>query len=258
MSSAHKEHLKSLKSPDQFQAKAMTLIEWMVGHTKLLVLVAAPVALGVAGVYAFQSFQDSKRSSRSEELGKIQVVYDAEERKVADERDIIAKKVADPKFAAEKDALTKQADALKADHLPSAVKYTEFFNKYKDKPEGWAAGLMAADAYLNADKVDDAIPLLEGVLANSKTVAFYQTTAGLLLANLYIQKGELDKALAQVDGLSKNATDDLQAKAKFVKAKILNLKNQKDEAKALFTEIVEKHPQSPEANKAQAMLLVIR
>ncbi len=258
MSSAQKEHLKALKSPDQFQAKAMSLLEWLIGHSKMLVVVLAPVALGVAGVYAYQSFQDTKRNSRAEELGKIQVVYDEEARKVSDEREVLEKKIADPKFAAEKDALSKQAASLKANHSESGAKFQAYFTKYKDKPEGWAAGLTAAESLVDSGKIDEAVSLVESVFTASKGVSFYQTSAGFLLIGLYEQKGELDKALEKVELLAKDATAEIGIKTKFLKGKILYLKNQKDEAKAIFSELVEKNGQSPEAAKAQAILLLLR
>jgi predicted negative regulator of RcsB-dependent stress response len=270
MTSKHKEHIKSLKGPDQFQVKVMSWLDWGLKNVKLLGFVVAPLIVIAAGWFGYQYFQNKQRDARLEELGKAQIVYEGEQRKANDARQEIMKKVqeldakaapdkdgktppADPKVQAEKDALTKQAEAIKADHTASTTEFLAFYKKYDGTPEGWMAGMTAARLLLEKEKLQEARPILENVLSKSKDSPFYQTQARLALIGVLEEQGEYDAALTELDQLDKVIDKDLKPKVLLARGRLQLLKNSKDDAKATFNTLIETHGTSPEAQKARSI-----
>lgn len=287
MTSRYKEQAKSLKGPDDFQVKVMTAMDWAVKHTKQIVLVLAPIALAAVGYLAWQKFQLSQRDTRLEELGKIQVVYENEERKAADQRTEIQKKVdaidkqlmpvappaqpgADPaaapapapaapdaattaKLTAEKAELEKQIAGVKATHTESGAQFQAFFKKHETSPEGWMAGMTSARILLDGSKLAEAAEVLKTVVTNSKSYPFYQTQARLSLIGVLEEQGNYDQALTELDALDKTVDKDLKPRVLLAKGRIQMLKSQNAEAKATFNTLIEGHGTSPEAQKARSI-----
>ncbi len=270
MSSNYKEHVKSLKGPDQFQVRVMTWLDWAAKNVKLLGFVVVPLALIAGGWFGYQYLQNQRRDARLEELGKAQVVYEGEQRKAGDARLVITKKIealdakakpdkdgkapaVDPKDQAEKDALTKQAEAIKADHAESTTQFLAFYKKYETTPEGWMAGMTAARLLLEKEKLAEARPILENVMVKSTESQFYQTQARLALIGVLEEQGEYDSALTQLDGLDKVIDKDLKPKVLLARGRLQLLKNAKADAKATFTTLIETHGTSPEAQKARSI-----
>ncbi len=276
MSSAKKDQLKSLKQPDQFQVKAMAFMDFLLKNTKVLLAVVATAAVVVGGVYAVRGFQNKARDSRLEDLGKVQLVYEAEQKKAQTEREGIQKQIEaleakqkpavpvdpakpapppakDPKVTAEVEGLQKKAETVKADHAESAQKFQEFYRKNDASPEGWMAGLQAARLVVDLGKPAEAAPLLESVLEKSKGSQFYQVQARLALISILEDQGNFDKALAEVDSLDKLVDKEMKPRVLLAKGRIQLLKNQKTEAKATFNSLIEQHGASPEAQKARSI-----
>lgn len=270
MSSKHKEHVKSLKGPDQFQVQVMSWLDWAAKNVKLLGFVVVPLAVIALGWFGYQYMENQRREGRLVELGKAQITYDTEQRKASDARQEILKKVealdkqakpdkdgkvppADPKVQAEKDALTKQAEAIKADHAQSTTEFLAFYKKYEGTPEGWMAGMTASRLLLEKEKLAEARPILENVLAKSTSSPFYQTQARLALIGVLEEQGEYDAALAQLDQLDKVIDKDLKPKVLLAKGRLQLLKNAKADAKATFSTLIEAHGASPEAQKARSI-----
>lgn len=273
MSSAKKEQLKSLKQPDQFQVKAMAFMDFLLKNTKVLGGVVAIVAVVMGGVYAVRGFKNKARDSRLVELGKVQLVYEGEQKKVQTEREAIQKQieaaeagqkkivtpadlgdpVKDPKVTATVEALTKKAEAIKGDHTESSRQFQEFYKKYDSTPEGWMAGMQAARLIIDQEKPAEAASLLESVLEKSKDNQFYQVQARLALISVLEDQGNYDKALSEVDALDKVVDKEMKPRVLLAKGRIQLLKNQKPEAKATFNSLIEQHGASPEAQKARSI-----
>lgn len=276
MTSRTKEQTRALKGPDQFQVQVMSGLDWVVKHAKQLVPVALLLALAAGGVLAYQKYQSSQRGSRLEELGKVQIVYEGEERMANDQREVLQKQIEaidakvvlpaakpgepeapppamDPAQTAQKAVLEKQVAAIKADHTESSRQFQEYFKKYEKTPEGWVAGMTAAKIMLDGQKTAEATPLVEAVVANSKDVPFYQTQARLTLAGLHEEAGAYDKALVELDALDKIVSEELKPKVLLARGRIQLLKDQKAEAKTTFDGLIEKHGASPEAQKARSI-----
>jgi predicted negative regulator of RcsB-dependent stress response len=280
VSSAHKEHIKSLKGPDQFQIKAMAFLDWGVKNVRVLAIAMAPVALIVAGVFAVRFVQQKRKDARVDELGKVQVVFDAEARQAGDARHAVQKQIEDVEaeiaktappaakdgkapppavkvdnaaLTAKKDALLKQIAAIKPDHTESAAKFLAYFKAHDTFPEGWLAGMEAARVATEQEKFADARGLLEGIVAKAKTNAFYTTQARFALIGVLEELGDYDKGLAEAAELEKSVEADLKPKVLLAKGRLQMLKNAKADAKATFGAIIENHATSPEAQKARSL-----
>ena len=275
MSSAHKEHLKALKGPDQFQATGIKAVKWLTANPRLLAMLIAPVAVVAIAFFGFQTLATQRKSTRLEDLGKISAVYDSEARVASDQRQVISKKIQDieaklaPKGDAqtpvaatpaqldEKAALEKQAQAIKADHTASAQQFLNYYKTHDDNAEGWVAGMTAARVFIAQGKPTEAQPILEGVLAKSKSVRFYQVQSRITLVGLLEQSGEYDKALTQVDDLEKAVEADLKPMVLLTRGRLQLLKNDKATAKTTLSNLIDSYGSSAEAQKARTMLALL-
>jgi predicted negative regulator of RcsB-dependent stress response len=277
MTSVRKEQAKALRSPDQLQVKLMSILDWLLKNVRLLLYVVIPVVAIMAISYGYRYVLNQKRESRLGELGAADVAYEKEARKANEERTAIQKKaddlqkamdktaadakakdpkasvLPDPAKVAEKDALTKQAEAIKADHSGSRAMFEAFAKKYDTTPEGWAAAMAAVRIDVEQEKFAEARPLVEEVLAKSKDNPFYQRQARFALVGLDEELGDYDKALGELDALEKIVDDATKPKVLLDRGRIQLLKNAKAEAKATFATLIEKHGTTPEAQKARSM-----
>ena len=281
MSNNYKEHKKALKQPDQFQAKGMMFLDWVMKNTNKLIMVAVPVVLVFVASAGYKYVQEQRRDKRLEELGKVQVVYEEEQRVAFKQRQDIAKQVEeidkklnpaadpaapadpakpapaaatpDPKLVLEKTVLEKKMEDIKADHTKSIGLFAEYFKKHEGTPEGWMAGMTNARLLTEQEKIAEAKPVLETVVKVSKDSNFYQTQSRLALVGVLEELGDFDGALAQVDALDKSVEADLKPKILLAKGRLQMLKNANADAKATFNTLIETHGTSPEAQKARSI-----
>ncbi len=279
MNTVNKQQIKELKRPDALQMQLSAILGWILENARYAVYALVPVIVGMGGFYGFRYFKDQKKNARLEELGKVQIVYEGEQRKASDVRQGINAKIEaleakatpkgeaaaagdpspkakDPKVSLEQEALRKELALVRADHSESLGKYIEFGKKYADVPEGWLAGMMAAQIFAEEGKASDARQVLEGILVQSGDQPFYQTQGRLFLVSLLEEAGEWDKALAELDTLDK-ALDkwnesELKATSLFARGRIQFLKDAKEDAKKTFALLLEKYSGAPEAQKARA------
>jgi predicted negative regulator of RcsB-dependent stress response len=280
MSNTYKDQKKALKQPDQFQAKGMMFLDWLMKNTNKLVMVAVPVVLVFVASAGYKYVQEERRDKRLEELGKVQVVYEEEQRVAFKQRQDIAKQVeeidkklnpapaaapadpakpvpaavtADPKLVLEKTVLEKKMEDIKADHSKSIVLFADYFKKHEGTPEGWMAGMTNARLLTEQEKIAEAKPVLENVVKLSKDSSFYQTQSRLALVGVLEELGDFEGALAQVDALEKSVESDLKPKILLAKGRLQMLKNSNTDAKATFNTLIETHGTSPEAQKARSI-----
>jgi predicted negative regulator of RcsB-dependent stress response len=277
---SQKEQAKALKGPDAFQVRIMNALDWLVKNTRLVLMVLAPLALVAVGIFGWQYVSKLQKNSRLEDLGKVQVVFDEELKKANDARMAISKQVEDldkkiaaaapkadpakpdeaaaavpedPKLKAEKEALEKKIEAIKPDHSASVVKFKEFYDSHAKTPEGWMAGMTAARLYADQEKLAEARPILESILEHSKDNPFYQTQARLSLIGILEELSEYDRALAEIEALDKLVDKEMKPRVLLAKGRILMLKNDKEQAKATFSALIDAHGTSPEAQKARSI-----
>lgn len=279
MTSVNKHQLKELKKPDAIQVKLSQILNWILGNVRYVGFAVVPVAIGAGAFYGFRSFQDGSKNKRLEELGKVQIVYENEQRKASEQRQAInakiealespsavkepaegaapqAAKAKDPKVSEKQATLRQELALVRADHTESVEKYLEFSKKYDSDAEGWLAGMMASQILAETGKGQEARVVLEGLLAKSKDQVFYQTQGRLFLVGLLEDAEDYDRALAELDALDKVlgalGNEDFKPKVLLARGRIQLLKNAKDDAKKTFGTLVEAHAGSPEAQKARA------
>ena len=271
MTSAYKEHVKSLKGPDQFQTQMMTGLQWAVKNSRLLALIILPTVVVIAVFFIFRAVENHRKDTRLADLGKIEVVYDAESRVASDARQVLQKKLqaleAEPakgakplpaaQLAVEKAKLTEEAAAIEANHAGSAGQFAAFAKAHAGDAEGWLAGVTAARAYIDAKNYDEAKGLLTSVIEKAKTSDFYQTQAGLLLTSLEEAQGNYDQALSTIDGLEKTTDATLKPQLLLIKGRLQMFKNAKPEAKQTFTTLIDTYATSAEAQKARSLLAML-
>lgn len=279
---SHKEQLKALKGPDAFQTRILLALEWLTKNTRLLLVLLAPVVVVALASVGWRYLNKVRKESRLVELGKVQVVFDDELRKANDARQVISKEidvvdkkisdaaaktttkeaesappVTDPALQAEKDALEKKLEAIKPDHSQSVGKFKEYFNSHTDTAEGWMAALTAAGIYTSQEKFSEARPLLEAVVTQSKDNSFYQAQARLSLVGILEEASEYDQALAQIEALDKQASKELKPRLLLAKGRILLLKKDTEQAKAIFNNLIDVYGASAEAQKARSIQALI-
>lgn len=280
MTSANRQQLKELKRPDAIQLKLTQVLNWLLENARYLAFAAVPVALGVGGYYGFRYFQDSKKKARLEELGKVQVVYEDEQRKAAEARQAVNTKIEalekkapaagegaakdkpkDPKVSGEVEKLRNELSAIRADHNGSMAKFLEFNKKYPDEAEGWLAGMMVAQIFAEEGKVAEALQVVQDVLSKSQNQPFYEVQGRFFLAGLMEEAGQWDQALGELDTLEKSldklGVADFKPKVILARGRVLLLKNDKEAAKKAFVSLTELHAGSPEAQKARAYQTIL-
>lgn len=298
MSSTEKQHQKELRQPDPLQVRLARFLNVLLTNSKVIFAVALGIALLVGSYYVYERVQTGIRMGRVEILGKIQVIFANEEKKAADQRLEIQKKIdalapspapaageqgADgampPKLTPEKEAqkkeLTAKQEAIKADHTESQKQLEGFYKEYSDKPEGWAAAMLVGKILIDQEKLNEAKTLYEELATKTQSEPFYQIQTRLGLVGLYEEQGEFDKGLSQVDHLlglmgsgqetstTKQAlyggyAQEMLPKLLLKKAQIQIFKGAKAEAAQTLAQITEKHESSPQAQEARNLKIMVQ
>jgi predicted negative regulator of RcsB-dependent stress response len=262
------------KGIDGFQARLIGLFDWLVTNSKYVWMVLIPVlAILVVGL-GFQAVMDSQSNKRRAALGAIEEIYANEAIESGKKREEIQKKIDEIEAASnpgtaskpqsidvqkliQKSQLEKDRDAIRPDHSGSRDKFAAFFKEHGDTPEGWLAGIRAANIWLADRKTSEAKPIVEQVAKESLSMPWFQFQSRMLLVSLYEDAGEFDAALKELEIVDRLAVEDLKPKVKLAKGRIQLLKDSKDEARATLDEIISQHGSTPEAQKARSWLALI-
>lgn len=256
---------KKLKGPDAFQSAMYDLLAWFKGHKSLVALAFIPILLIVIGTIGWNIFAQQSKGKRLTQLAAIETKYSDEEAAADKQRDALRKQLealpkppaakdkADPAKDPKREELEKQVRAIKADHQGSLVAYREFYGKNQANAEGWMAGMKASSILLDDGKLAEAKDILAPIVQKSVGVKFYQTQGRVVLINVLEDLGEFDAGIKEADTLFSLAEDQIKPAALLVKGRLLLNKNQKEEAKAVLDQIIEKHAAAPEADKARGL-----
>ena len=263
------------KGIDGLQTKLMGLFDWLLTNSKAVALVVLPVlVIALAGV-GFKAWMDSQSAKLRAALGAIEELYANEAIESGKKREEIQKKIDEIEAASnpgtpdkpnasldvqkliQKAQLEKDRDAIRPDHAGSREKFAAFFKEHGNTPEGWLAGVRAANIWLSERKTTEAKPILEQVAKESLKMPWFQFQSRMLLVSIYEDAGEFDAALKELDILAPLAVEDLKPKVKLARGRVQLLKDSKDEARATLDEIISQHASSPEAQKARSWLALI-
>jgi len=259
-------NIKKLKGPDAFQERMLRFLAWLKGNRSATALLLAPIVLVVFGAWVWGFISTSSKDKRLTELARIEILASEEEASAEKLRSAIQKEIdalpqppaAKPGTPESKDPsegkrkeLTEKMIAIRADHGPSAQQYLAFFEKNKDNAEGWMAGMKASSWQVHNGQKPAAVKLLGDIVKRSVSVEFYQQQGRIVFINLLEDTGDLDGALKESETLVSLADDYLKPQALLIKGRLLMNRQQKEEAKAVFDQILDKHSTAPEAEKAR-------
>jgi predicted negative regulator of RcsB-dependent stress response len=273
MSSENSKEL-NIKGPDAFQVKVGDFLAGIAQNPKPLFAAIALLLAALAAGYGIRYFLAHKEDVRRSELSKIDAVYEDELKNYNKQRETLEKqrdtlKAAQPAPAADaKDpkpvedtpqikALNQKISDLKPDHAASSEQYKQYFESHKTSPEGWVAGLRYAAFAAEQKKLEDAQKVLEEIAKSSKSHPILQTQGLMMLISIQTDRGELDKALESSETLINIVGDDLKPRALLTKAQIQYLKKDYANTRATATEVLTKHENSPEADRARSLVALL-
>jgi predicted negative regulator of RcsB-dependent stress response len=128
-----------------------------------------------------------------------------------------------------------------------------------DAHPGTAAGIQAryhlAGALAALGRNDEAIAAFEDVAARTGADSLYGRMARLGKADAQARSGKLDAAIETWKGMAAESSDDMPVDAILMElARAYVQKGNREEARKTFTEIVDKHPNSPYSPEAREEL----
>jgi predicted negative regulator of RcsB-dependent stress response len=270
--SSEKSKELNLKGPDVFQAKVGDFMASIANNPKPLFVVIALLLGALAAGYGIRYFVEQKEIERRSELSKIDSVYEDELKNYNKQRETLEKqrdtlKAAQPKPAtadakpvedsAEIKALNDKIANLKPDHSASSAQFKKYFDGHKNSPEGWVAGLRYAAYAAEQKQLEEAQKVLEELTKNAKSHPVLQTQGLMMLISIQTDRGELDKALESSETLLKTVGDDLKPRVLLTKAQIQYLKKDYANTRATATEVLTKHENSPEADRARSLVALL-
>jgi len=268
-----KKRAKELNAPDQFQSKAAHIMDWAILNKNQLIAAGVGLALVVMALFGYEHFKVSQKDTRIESLGAIQMIFDSETKTINDEADAlrktlgVTKPVGDKLSAAEKTKLEAEnkkieaenavveakIESLKPNHTASRDAFAEYAKENPSNPEGWMAGVTAANLAIDAGNTAMGKELLQLVIENSKQSEFYQAHSRLILVGLLEDEKKFDEAIKQIDELEKLVGKDLKPKVLLAKGKAQMLKKASDEANVTLSKLIKDFGSSPEAKEAKSI-----
>ena len=126
---------------------------------------------------------------------------------------------------------------------------------YPGSPAGIQARYHMAGALAALGRHEEAVTAFDEVIKRAGESSLYGQMAQFGKADAQARGGQVDAAIETYKGLAARDSDDLPADAILMQlARAYVRKGNRDEARKTFTEIVDKHPQSPYTQEARAEL----
>jgi tetratricopeptide (TPR) repeat protein len=126
---------------------------------------------------------------------------------------------------------------------------------YPGSPAGIQARYHLAGALAALGRHDEAVAAFDEVIRRAGEESLYGQMAQFGRAGAQSRGGQIDAAIETYKGLAARNSDDLPADAILMQlARAYVQKGNRDEARKTFTEIVDKHPQSPYTQEARTEL----
>lgn len=126
---------------------------------------------------------------------------------------------------------------------------------YPGSPAGIQARYHMAGALAALGRHEEAVAAFDEVIKRAGEGSLYGQMAQFGKADAQSRGGQVDAAIETYKGLAARNSDDLPADAILMQlARAYVRKGNRDEARKTFTEVVDKHPQSPYTQEARAEL----
>lgn len=267
--SGHKQLEKQLKRPDSFQEHILKAINYTRDNKGRVMMMISPLIVIALAAYSVYSWQQRQAASRRAAIAKIFTMQTAENNAVGKKNESIQKEIdtlrnvkpdasgKTPPISAENlvkiASLEKQLTDTKPDHSASAAEFRKFYDENKSSTEGWLAGISWASEQLEHGKTAEAKPVIEEITKASIKQKFYQIQSRFILANILEDAGDFDGALKEADILASLVDDEDKPMILLLKGRLLYFKKDAG-ARAVLSEIVDKHGSTREAQTARSLL----
>lgn len=244
MKRIERKHLKE----DELAHTLRVAREFVEPRQQLLKQVGLAVIVVLVIVVAYGFWQERTDSRGQKELAEAMVALNAEVVPVgvqgADGVPAAASLGATGTFATEEAKLNAALPKLKA-----------AADAYPSSPAGIQARYHMAGALTALGRHAEAINTFDEVIKQAGDSSLYGQMAVMGKADAQSKGGQVDAAIGTLKGLAANAGSALPVDAVLMElARAYVQKGSRDEARKTFTEIVDKHPQSPYITEARAEL----
>ncbi len=241
---SYKDEQRDLKAPDELQKLGATAVPWLEVHGRNVIIgIVAVVVLFAIGtgirelsvrgeVKATQAFGESlKLLSREVNASETAVTAPGQE----------------PAFKSEQE---KDAALVKT--------LTEFRSANTGRKAAASAALPLAQALLRQGKADDALPLVDEYLKNADATDPLRPAAYEARGYAFEEQKKYDEAMAAFEQLSnENKTDFMKGMGLYHRARLLELKGDKQAAAKQFSEIQALAPDSSASRLAKERITLL-
>lgn len=260
----------NLKGPDLLQLKAAAAFEFMRQNSKALGLGLLAIVLVVLSFIGANAFMESRQEALRQELAKIEKQYEDVLKTFSDQQEALQDELDKAKLAQQKASgdekasldkkvadLEAQLATAKPDHSAVKQEFLQFFQDNKNSPAGWVAGIRYASLAIEERNLEEARPVLEEIANQSNDYILLQTQSRLLLIATLEDLERFDEALQHTDQLLNLTQDELKPRLLLTKGRLLVLKEDFEQAQQTFSQIIEQHGNSQEAESAKSMMALL-
>ncbi len=235
---SYKEEQRNLKAPDELQKLGAQAVPWLEQHGRNVVIgvVAVLVAFGLVSIV--REFSTRGEVNATHDFGAALKVLS---------RDVNASPTAVTPAGEEAPFKSEQEkdEAL-------TTKLTEFRKANAGRKAAASAALPLAQALLRQGKAAEAVPLLDEYLKEADANDALRPAALEARGYAFEAQNQYDQALAAFDQLAKeNRTDFMKGMGLYHRARILQLKGDKDAAAKQFAELQASAPDSAASRLAK-------
>ena len=267
-----KDERKSLKGPDVLQKGFFDLANWVTTNQMIFVKVFALAAVVILSGLGWFWYEGRQTDARLEALAAIDEELRTEEFNTYDRRRELNAEIGrlqeqlqelnkDVKKNAGSIEVLKGSIAskenlfanLKPELSGVTEKYLQFFEQHQNSIEGLRAGVKAAGQQIQEEEYQKAADLLAKILVSAPKNPFYELQVRTVYIAVLEQLGNFEEALKQASALVQAAPQQFSAKALYTKGRVELLAGDKKSADSTFEELIAKHANSGEAQKARAL-----
>jgi len=241
---SYKDEQRNLKAPDELQKLGATAVPWLEQHGR-------NVALGVVVVIVVFAIGSGLRELSNR--GEVKATHAFGESLKVLSRDVNASPTA---VTAPGDEPAFKTEQEKDDALVKTL--TEFRKANDGRKAAASAALPLAQALLRQGKAADALPLVDEYLKNADANDPLRPAAYEARGYAYEEQKKFDEAMAAFEQLSsENKTDFMKGMGLYHRARLLELKGDKQAAAKQFSEIQGLAPDSSASRLAKERISLL-
>ncbi len=222
---------KELKSPDQIWQATRNVFDWLLEEIVAVIIVIAVVfAASVGGFYWYLRHQKIEGQAQFQ-YSAVKAKYDEWNIQASEAKDLAALASAEADLKKELDTLENEHKSSRANKLANRIRAQMAIRK-KD----WPQAIIFLDSYT------------ESLSSSEKGLGLYP------LALVFEESGAFDRAVDAFDRILKDPGSPYAKLAMLGKARVLRLQNKSEDAKKVYEQFLEKHPDSLDAAAVRGLL----